>query len=618
MPRTRKRQASLDRDRDSSPPAPSSPTKKRRLSSSSFSFSLPTTPFDEPESNPFYDWEAPGPSHAYLYPPEPTDSPTNPFGRRRSLAPRLPPPTKFRRHVVLRFQFIRSGTGRGRGDGVYRVVQVPLSYTLLHVRVLIAWLFGGQCGMPAEEEQGEEEGGKKRSHLFEIRKNVVMWAKSYRPGTIKRSTVKIRLSSVGDPYRGRREGRAGQHGDGEEEEEPRWEAEEDFTLEHVFNSPDDDEDDEDDVTPRMKPVGIVYVRIVYLNFYLASSYLYHTQYHTNSTQIHITLNTAPVQSRKGKGNTPTVFKARGHVYLNPVNIIANTPLASDDGSLAEDEYEEEDLTAGLVGSNWDGDAFEDYLSRVGVGVGVENPMYALRDVGEASSTTSLLSTPSLDLDISSSSPMGFRASSPPAPPPSSIPFPPSSSPPVMARSLSLHSFLASSSPASSSSPFRSPTRDRKRTLSSLSASYSMPHLSAKTPALPAAQRKRNAYLAKRIERSRQRTKSRPKRREEREDVGERVRLNDNDEGGKDSESGSDQEPEPDEEAPVQEEVVVEGEELGMVLERELEKAGRGRRRRRISKPRAPHVLEPLRVRSADGRWMTVEEALRAHVDEDEV
>ncbi|KAK1225684.1 hypothetical protein PQX77_011350 [Marasmius sp. AFHP31] len=60
------------------------------------------TLFDEPESNPFYDWDALVPSHAYTYAPEPTDSQTNPFERRRSLAPRLPPPTKFRRHVVLR------------------------------------------------------------------------------------------------------------------------------------------------------------------------------------------------------------------------------------------------------------------------------------------------------------------------------------------------------------------------------------------------------------------------------------------------------------------------------------------------------------------------------------
>ncbi|KAK1215312.1 hypothetical protein PQX77_022081 [Marasmius sp. AFHP31] len=181
--------------------------------------------------------------------------------------------------------------------------------------------------------------------------------------------------------------------------------------------------------------------------------------------------------------------------------------------------------------------------------------------------------------------------------------------------LHLHLFPASSSPASSPSLFLSPTCERKRTFSSLSASYLLPHLSAKTPALPAAQRKRNGYLARRIERSRQRTRSGPKMREDLEDLEERVRLNGNDERGRDRESGSDQEA--DEEAPVQERIVVEGEELGMVLECELEKAVRGRRRR-TSKPRELHVLEPLRVRSADGRWMTVEEALRVHVDEDGV
>ncbi|KAJ8081593.1 hypothetical protein PM082_007439 [Marasmius tenuissimus] len=332
---------------------------------------------------------------------------------------------------------------------MHKAMQVPLAYTLLHVRVLIAWLFGGQCGIPAEEEKGEQAGEKKtRSHLFEIRKNMVMWSKSYRSGTITRSTVKI-LDPVSDESDADADSNTDEEEekdelgeDGEnEEEEPRWEAEEDFTPEHVSNSPDDDDDDEDDVTPRMKPVGIVY-------------------YHINSTKVHITLNTAPIQSRKGKGNTTTVFKARGPVYLNPVNITAITPLAFDDGSLAEDAFEGEDLTAGLVGSNWDGDTFEDYLSRIGVGVGMENP-YALRDVGEASSTTSLLSTPSLGLDVSSSSSVGFRALATSSPPPSSILFPlaPPSSPPVMARSLSLHSFLASSSPASSP-PF-SPRREKE-------------------------------------------------------------------------------------------------------------------------------------------------------------
>ncbi|KAJ8081587.1 hypothetical protein PM082_007432 [Marasmius tenuissimus] len=105
-------------------------------------------------------------------------------------------------------------------------------------------------------------------------------------------------------------------------------------------------------------------------------------------------------------STQSPLQTRGHVYLHLV-ITPNTPLASDDGSLAGDEFEEEDLTAGLVGGNWDGDAFEDYLSRVGVGAGMKNPMYALRDVGEASSTTSLLSMPSMALDVSPSSPVRF-------------------------------------------------------------------------------------------------------------------------------------------------------------------------------------------------------------------
>ncbi|KAL0061843.1 hypothetical protein AAF712_011285 [Marasmius tenuissimus] len=121
------------------------------------------------------------------------------------------------------------------------------------------------------------------------------------------------MSSVGDLHRSREEWEgdaddelgADTDGDTDEEEKDELgenggeEAEEDFTLKYVLNSPDDDEEDEDEVTPRMKPVGIVY-------------------YHTNSTQIHITLKTTPVQSRKGKGNTSTVFKARGPVYLNPV------------------------------------------------------------------------------------------------------------------------------------------------------------------------------------------------------------------------------------------------------------------------------------------------------------
>ncbi|KAL0063942.1 hypothetical protein AAF712_009132 [Marasmius tenuissimus] len=189
-------------------------------------------------------------------------------------------------------------------------------------------------------------------------------------------------ATVGDPYRHREEWEGdaydalnadadggtneeeedelGENGDGEEGEEPRWEAEEDFTLEHVFNSPDDDDDDEedeDDVNPRMKPIAIVY-------------------YHTNSTKIHITLNNTPFNRVKDKEIRLRSSKP-GTCCPDPVNITANTPIASSDGSLAEDKFEEEDLTAGLVKSNWDGDALEEYLSHVGVGAGVKNPMCGL-------------------------------------------------------------------------------------------------------------------------------------------------------------------------------------------------------------------------------------------------
>ncbi|KAK1221601.1 hypothetical protein PQX77_015614 [Marasmius sp. AFHP31] len=117
-------------------------------------------------------------------------------------------------------------------------------------------------------------------------------------------------------------------------------------------------------------------------------------------------------------------------------------------------------------SNWVGDAFKECMGLVGIDIGVEsfNLTYALREVGGTTSKTSLPSTSSLDLDVSSSSSIGFLASSPPTPPPSPIPFPPSFSPPVMARSLSSHSFLAPSSPPSLSSPFLSSTRERKRPL----------------------------------------------------------------------------------------------------------------------------------------------------------
>jgi len=83
--------------------------------------------------------------YRYLRWPPRVDPPTNPFGRIRRLRHNttLPPPTSFAKHLPLRFQLMHfHADGRdSKRDGVYRVVQVPLNYTLAHLRKLIAYDF---------------------------------------------------------------------------------------------------------------------------------------------------------------------------------------------------------------------------------------------------------------------------------------------------------------------------------------------------------------------------------------------------------------------------------------------------------------------------------------------
>ncbi|KAF9260457.1 hypothetical protein L218DRAFT_989589 [Marasmius fiardii PR-910] len=513
-----------------------SPSAKRRRTSISDDeeltirkfYSLPSTPFsyqhDFLESN-----------TSTPYPPFPSDSPSNPFGRRRSLAPLLPPSTPFGRHVVLRLRFFRAGEVIDR-RGVYRVVQVPLSYTFRHLKTLIAFLFGGQSGM--DDVEDEDIG-----HLFEVRRNVEMWARSYRHGAIKRGKTSIRLSSVCDPYRYKEEWDfndaswdigedKGQEEEEEtdelqEDDEPRWEAEEDYTLEHVWNSEEDQLEDHES-TPRLKPVAIVY-------YYTPASN------HEHKAQVHITLEDAPSPPRKGRGNTPTVFKARGHVYLSPV--------PEDDC----DEWEEEDWEAMLSPDNWNNPpkAFSGYLRRIS---SLPPPILYKHS---ALSTTSITSTPGLANDFSSS-------------PPKSSPFPSTPFSPI-GRAFSL-GLLGSSS--------ISPAPKR---LIGVFPKH--------TPALPHAQRKRSAYIAKRIERSKQRTRSRPRKEDEIEGSQERVKLQDRNSDGEEALAGNE---------------LLSGEN------------GDDSDRTGGEEETKEDDRKTIRVRGVNGEYMTLEEAMLLVVDEQEV
>ncbi len=175
----------------------------------------------------------------------PSDSPTNPFGLKRSLfAYDLPFPLSFRKHLALRFQLLnseenlkgaRSGDRKER-EGVYRVVQVPRNYTFRHLHKLILFLFAADLEInqhkvspsvsseipskstarrktprnaSATSTQASKGKGKGRArtsspavttwdgHYFETLKDVIIQRDSVRPGTIRPGAkVWRKLSSV--------------------------------------------------------------------------------------------------------------------------------------------------------------------------------------------------------------------------------------------------------------------------------------------------------------------------------------------------------------------------------------------------------------------------------------
>ncbi|KAF8653319.1 hypothetical protein AX16_004019 [Volvariella volvacea WC 439] len=296
----------------------------------------------------------------YSFPLKPSDSPTNPFGRTRRfrLTRMLPPPTKFAHHFPLRFQLVRGDEISPYMGGVYRIVQVPLNYTFVHLRCLIMWVFS----RPSEVSEAYKRRSKRNygmdlqeseGYWFDVRKGAKTYSMTYKPGQVRGGATCVKLSKVRDPCRFRLEkdgfvaleDEDEEHkigtgtGSGSDDDENPFEVkrrlepvalpgleeeyEEGTSLVRIdagelygqANEDDEEERDEDDADWRWEPED---------EFTLANAWptgpdmdrviVYH---HDSTTQVHITLNTLPIERRRGTSNTPYVFTARGRVSLYP-------------------------------------------------------------------------------------------------------------------------------------------------------------------------------------------------------------------------------------------------------------------------------------------------------------
>jgi hypothetical protein len=222
---------------------PSRGPKRRQLTGSlPPSSPIPSSSTVTTPRTPAYNWKVPA------------DSPTNPFGRIRHLTQgtTLPRPTSFSKHLPLRFQFIHPRVD-GREfdrDGIYRIVQVPLNYTLAHLRKVIEYIFDPAKDAEIVEPYSLRRASRRASgvsssskgkqvvlgdpvgHLFEMRRKIKMGC----AGQIKEAQTWAKASTVRDPYHypGNDSEDSLWLDDDGAGEEWKWEAEEDFTLSKVW------------------------------------------------------------------------------------------------------------------------------------------------------------------------------------------------------------------------------------------------------------------------------------------------------------------------------------------------------------------------------------------------
>ncbi|CCM01189.1 uncharacterized protein FIBRA_03237 [Fibroporia radiculosa] len=351
-----KRARNVDDPSASSTP---SPYKRVRLYAN---VSSPTRPQSSPASL-FTPYNS---SCAYSIP---SDSPSNPFGLKRTLAAlTLPREIGFSKHLALRFQLVYEDPKGKRTvrdspldlDGVHRIAQVPTNYTFRHLHKLILFLFatdarwskppgstrptrhrrserlkapfasaaakGDAENAPLNRQAGRDKGKGKLGepsvscprvsdhippewpgHFFEVREDISLYRGGYKPGVIKPHAGKtcVRLSSVRD--------RKLFPDLYEQEHSSLYHAtmlgssSTSSTLDVLETGFEDDDDD--DAGWRWEGEDDYTVRHVWPNGpELEKGIVYR---HLPGVSVHITINTARVPPRKGIGNQPFVFRWRG-------------------------------------------------------------------------------------------------------------------------------------------------------------------------------------------------------------------------------------------------------------------------------------------------------------------